>query len=56
MILTAQDVTHCCQNIACTSRLLELGPDEATITTRQSLTGSVCGQDSPGILLLLNFT
>ncbi|CAE7204042.1 unnamed protein product [Symbiodinium natans] len=41
------DVTHCCQSLACTSRLLELQPDEASITTRQSLSGSVMTSKVP---------
>ncbi|CAE7028004.1 unnamed protein product [Symbiodinium sp. KB8] len=44
---TNYDVTHCAQTCACTSRLLELGPDEASLTTRQSITGSVMVAKTP---------
>ncbi|CAK9066211.1 unnamed protein product [Durusdinium trenchii] len=35
------DVTCCCDSLCCSSKLLELAPDEAVLTTRQHLTGSV---------------
>jgi len=44
---TNYDVTSCAQTCACTSRLLELGPDEASLTTRQSITGSVMMAKTP---------
>eukprot|EP00913_Durusdinium_trenchii_P004639 g4306.t1 len=37
----AEDVTCCCDSLCCSSKLLELAPDEAVLTTRQHLTGSV---------------
>ena len=39
--LCAQDVTCCCQSICCTSRTLDLSQDEAVVTTKQSITGTV---------------
>lgn len=35
------DVTCCCQSICCTSRTLDLSQDEAVVTTKQSITGTV---------------
>ena len=37
----SEDTTCCCDTLCCTSKLLELAPDEAIVTTRQHITGSV---------------
>ena len=37
----AKDVTCCCQQLCCTSRTVELAQDEAVVTTKQSITGTV---------------
>lgn len=38
---SAYDVTCCLQSICCTSRHLELAQDEAVLTTKQTITGTV---------------
>lgn len=41
------DVTNCCQVLTCTRKDLKLGPDEAEMTTKQCITGSVVTTQVP---------